>query len=523
MNAEIMDYYMPEICWHDKKPITSVDILRGGFDYSSDHPTYRLATSSIENQVRLWNFRFDNDSPINNSKASLAVEFIADLSGHNAGVNILRFSNNGEFIASGDSAGYLFLWKLSTAPVQSVPVGKVDDDLPPNKENWVLYKRPFCMNDDVTYLAWSKCSRYLAVSSKAAEFAIYDVVNSQKVVFLSNYRSFCNGIAWDPRGNCIATLSTDRKLDIIQSKNGHKLKSISAVQFPTSDSELFSIDSKWYKIFHDEQLMTFFRGLEYSPCGELLVTTAGVFESEDKLINGSFVFSRESLVQGRPLVFMPNNRPTIRVSFSPNFYELRKDCKINYSGLPYRLIFAIADKDSVRFYDSQSDIPFAYVDQIHYDFLYDLSWSPDGEVVVISSNEGFNSFLKFKKGTLGVVLKDAPEIVSNPELFMPKISQKKKKEVKENDGKKKQEVKTPKEKIAKIKRGKISDKNIVEDGDGTQNNDLTPTVKPSDPPSNQTLLKFFQRSKMVNKEAVDSEGKKINYTNEDPPIVLLVD
>lgn len=374
------------------------------------------------------------------------------------------------------------------------------------------------MNDDITYLAWSKCSRYLAVSSKASEFAIYDVVNNQKVIMLTNYRSFCNGISWDPRGNFIATLSTDRKLDIIQLKNGYKVKSISAVQFPPSNSELFSIDSKWYKIFHDEQLMTFFRGLEYSPCGELLVTTSGVFESEDKLINGSFIFSRESLVQGRPLIFIPNNRPTIRVSFSPHFYELRKDCKINYSGLPYRLIFAIMDKDSVKFYDSQSDIPFAYVDQIHYDFLYDLSWSPNGEIVVISSNEGFNSFIKFKKGTLGEVLKETPEFVSNPELFIAKVSQKKKKD---NDDKKKQEVRTPKGKTSKVKKGKLSDIG-VEDGNRTQNNDFK-NVKECVPPPSQTLLKFFQRSKMVEKKPIGSEETKVDCTNQDVPIILLAD
>uniref|UniRef100_A0A0N5BPQ1 WD_REPEATS_REGION domain-containing protein n=1 Tax=Strongyloides papillosus TaxID=174720 RepID=A0A0N5BPQ1_STREA len=516
-----MDYYMPEIYWHDKKPITSVDILRANFDHSSDHPVYRLATASMEKQVRLWNFRFDDDSPVND-KASLFVEFIADLSGHNAGVNIVRFSPNGEFIASGDTAGYLFLWKLSTAPVQQNPTGKNDDDLPPNKENWVLFKRPLCMNDDITYLAWSKCSRYLAISSKASEFAIYDVVNSQKVVMLPNYRSFCNGISWDPRGNFIATLSTDRKLDIIQLKNGYKVKSISTVQFPSLSSDLFSTESKWYKIFHDEQLMTFFRGLEYSPCGELLVTTSGVFESEDKLVNGSFVFSRESLVKGRPLIFIPNNRPTIRVSFSPHFYKLRSDCDINYSGLPYRILFAILDKDSVKFYDSQSDLPFAYVDQIHYDFLYDLSWSPDGEVVVVSSNEGFNSFIKFKKGTLGEVLKETPEFVSNPELFMLKVSQKKKKEAKENDEKKKQEVKVPKAKTPKAKKNKNGDKNSSEDGDGSQNNDST-NNRESVPPPSQTLLKFFQRSKMSDTKSSDSEEKTTSSTEGDVPIVLISD
>uniref|UniRef100_A0A0N4ZPQ1 LEM domain-containing protein n=1 Tax=Parastrongyloides trichosuri TaxID=131310 RepID=A0A0N4ZPQ1_PARTI len=482
-----MDYYMPEIYWHDKKPITSVDISKADFDYSSLYPTYRLVTASMEKQVRLWNFRFDKE-PSTVNKDSLAFEFIADLAGHNAGVNIVRFSPNGEYIASGDSAGYLLLWKLSAAPIEPPSQLQKDDELPPNKENWVLSKRAFCMNEDVTYLSWSKCSRYLAVSSKASELIIYDVTNFQKKVVISNYRSFVNGIAWDPRGNFFATLSTDRKLDIAQLKNGYKVKTISTIKFPSTSSGPNTIESNYYKVFHDEQLMTFYRGLDYSPCGELLVAPSGVFETEDNVINGSFVFNRIGLTEGRPLIFIPNTRPTVRVSFSPHFYELRADFSSNYSGLPYRLIFAIMDKDSVKFYDSQADIPFAYVDQIHYDFLYDLTWSPDGEVVVISSNEGFNSFLKFKKGSLGVILPEIPQPVSDPDLFKVKVNQKKSK--KNDEEKKKLEELTPK---SSSKSRKKYDDNNKTPREQIQSEAVAKKETP-------TILKFFQRSKMLKEE-----------------------
>ena len=42
--------------------------------------------------------------------------------------------------------------------------------------------------------------------------------------------------------------------------------------------------------------------------------------------------------------------------------------------LPYRVVFAVATEDSVVLYDSQQTLPFAYVANIHYHTLSDLTW-----------------------------------------------------------------------------------------------------------------------------------------------------
>lgn len=71
--------------------------------------------------------------------------------------------------------------------------------------------------------------------------------------------------------------------------------------------------------------------------------------------------------------------------------------------LPYRMVFAIATRSSVYFYDTQQKTPFAVVSNIHYARLTDLAWSEDGEILVVSSTDGFCSIIAFEKGELGEV------------------------------------------------------------------------------------------------------------------------
>lgn len=67
------------------------------------------------------------------------------------------------------------------------------------------------------------------------------------------------------------------------------------------------------------------------------------------------------------------------------------------------MVFAIATRSSVYFYDTQQRTPFAVVSNIHYARLTDLAWSEDGEILVVSSTDGFCSIIAFEKGELGAV------------------------------------------------------------------------------------------------------------------------
>lgn len=71
------------------------------------------------------------------------------------------------------------------------------------------------------------------------------------------------------------------------------------------------------------------------------------------------------------------------------------------TGLPYKLVFAVASKDSVAIYDTAHTSPIAVVGALHLAEITDLAWSPCGRRLAVSSRDGFCSVVAFDKGELG--------------------------------------------------------------------------------------------------------------------------
>merc|ERR1712059_223712 len=69
--------------------------------------------------------------------------------------------------------------------------------------------------------------------------------------------------------------------------------------------------------------------------------------------------------------------------------------------LPYRMVYAVATQNAVMFYDTQQAAPFARVCNIHYTGLTDLTWSPCGNILLVSSSDGYCSIITFTPGELG--------------------------------------------------------------------------------------------------------------------------
>lgn len=67
------------------------------------------------------------------------------------------------------------------------------------------------------------------------------------------------------------------------------------------------------------------------------------------------------------------------------------------------MIYAIASKSSVYLYDTQQKIPFGCISNIHYARLTDLTWSGDGNILIVSSVDGFCTVITFEDGELGKI------------------------------------------------------------------------------------------------------------------------
>lgn len=81
---------------------------------------------------------------------------------------------------------------------------------------------------------------------------------------------------------------------------------------------------------------------------------------------------------------------------------------------PYRIVYAIASKHSVLVYDTQQPYPIAKISDIHYTKLSDISWSSDGRILIVSSTDGYCTFILFAQNELGDPYDGAPYEFQSP-------------------------------------------------------------------------------------------------------------
>ncbi|KAM5179913.1 chromatin assembly factor 1 subunit B isoform 1-T2 [Mantella aurantiaca] len=399
-----------EISWHNREPVYSVDFQHGTSKVN------RMASAGVDTAVRIWKVEKSEDG-------SPFVEFLASLARHTKAVNVVRFSPNGEILASGGDDAVILLWKLSESKEMEITPFNEEEETEMNKENWTVYKHLRGHLEDVYDISWTQDSNFMVSASVDNSAIMWDAIKGQKISIFNEHKSYVQGVTWDPLGQYIATLSCDRVLRVYRTESKRVAFNVSKM----ASNSATEGENKTYRIFHDDSMKSFFRRLTFTPDGSLLLTPAGCVEVGDVLVNTTYVFSRNNLK--RPVAHLPcPAKATLAVRCCPVFYELRPEVKGENGespppGLvsqPYRMVFAVASEDSVLFYDTQQTFPFAYVSNIHYHTLSDLSWSKDGTFLVISSTDGYCSFVSFEEGEIGVPVKEKPALILKTPSTMEK-------------------------------------------------------------------------------------------------------
>ncbi|KAI0752558.1 WD40-repeat-containing domain protein [Daedaleopsis nitida] len=155
------------------------------------------------------------------------VEYLATLSRHTAAVNVVRFSPNGDLIASaGDGCwvdGMLIVWAPTTSPhASSYGSDLAPEDLQYEKEHWKPRNTIRCTSMQVYDLAWSPTGEYIVVGSTDNCARIYTASEGKCIHEIAEHNHYVQGVAWDPMNEYIATQSSDRSMHIysISNKSG---------------------------------------------------------------------------------------------------------------------------------------------------------------------------------------------------------------------------------------------------------------------------------------------------------------
>ncbi|XP_042636932.1 chromatin assembly factor 1 subunit B [Orycteropus afer afer] len=389
-----------EIAWHNKEPVYSLD-----FQHGTAGRIHRLASAGVDTIVRIWKVEKGPDG-------KAIVEFLSNLARHTKAVNVVRFSPNGEILASGGDDAVILLWKVNDNKEPEQIAFQDEDEAQLNKENWTVVKTLRGHLEDVYDICWATNGNLMASASVDNTAIIWDVSKGQKISIFNEHKSYVQGVTWDPLGQYIATLSCDRVLRVYSTQKKRVAFNVSKMLSAIGAEG----EARSYRMFHDDSMKSFFRRLSFTPDGSLLLTPAGCVESGENVTNTTYVFSRRNLK--RPIAHLPcPGKATLAVRCCPVYFELRpvvekdklsQEPSQELMNLPYRLVFAVASEDSVLLYDSQQCFPFGYVSNIHYHTLSDISWSSDGAFLAISSTDGYCSFVTFEKDELGIPLKEKP-------------------------------------------------------------------------------------------------------------------
>eukprot|EP00249_Psilotum_nudum_P006045 c19416_g1_i1 orf=651-2081(-) len=255
---------------------------------------------------------------------------------------------------------------------------------------------------------------------------------------LEDHLHYVQGVAWDPAGQFIASISGDRTCRIYSnrpqtSKVKMQEKTLFSCQNVVVKEEAHKQDGdasagkgmSKYHLFHDETLPSFFRRLAWSPDGSFLLVPSGIhkFSAGSASSNTTYILSRRDL--SRPALQLPGaSKPVIAVRFCPLLFTLRTSpgqkhehdatCSDVFK-LPYRLVFAVASLNSLFIYDTQSACPLAIFAGLHYAAITDIAWSWDAKFLGVSSQDGFCTLIAFDDGELGspMALNDVPSHIAN--------------------------------------------------------------------------------------------------------------
>ncbi|KAI4472211.1 member of the hir1 family of wd-repeat protein [Holotrichia oblita] len=356
----------PWIRHEDNRPIFSVDIHpKGG----------RFATGGQGGQggrIVIWNIA-PVLSEADEMDSSIPKQ-LCQMDNHLGCVNVVRWSCQGHFLASGSDDKLVMIWKLTGEGSSTVfgGGGKV------NIETWKCVYTLNSHSGDVLDLAWAPHDGWLASGSVDNTVIIWNAHKfPEKISVLKGHTAMVKGVTWDPVGKYIASQSDDKTLRVWRTKDWTQ-------QEVVSDA------------FTDCSATTHVLRLSWSPDGMYLVSahamngggpTAQIIERDGWKQDKDFVGHRKAVTCVR---FNSN----ILKKFSPSSPKAQQYCSC-----------AIGSRDrSISVWLTSLKRPLVVIKDVFDDSVLDISWSSNGLHLLACSWDGTVVCVIFNPGEIGVPL-----------------------------------------------------------------------------------------------------------------------
>lgn len=416
-----MKSFTPEISWHNRLPVLALDIEPCTDSTKDTADFYRVATGGNDCRVYIWHIErsLSKQGKLNNKRNKLVTNYekptvnsdehnlsctqppdiriVAGLRRHQKSVGAIRFSTD-HTLASGDDDGYIIIWHMNENGKSTDDNAFLNDDGFEDLECWQQKRVLRGHVEDVCDLAWSKDGTFLLSGSVDNSAILWDANKGIKVWASDKIKGYVQGVSIDPNQYSMAIMSTDQALRVYD-LSAKKLLSV---------TRRMKLEENFEALYNDDTVQTFCRRLDYSPDGGYLIVPAAQRVSSDSSETKSsenilLVFKRP--YYRKPMCYyMSWKEVALGIRFSPIVYKLRDTGdEQNLWKLPYRMIFAVITSRTVLIYDTQQSTPIGYACQVHLARLTDLAWSDDGQILMISSYDGYSTLLEFEEGEFGEV------------------------------------------------------------------------------------------------------------------------
>ncbi|XP_036343366.1 LOW QUALITY PROTEIN: protein HIRA homolog [Rhagoletis pomonella] len=363
-----MKLLKPSWVHHDDKPIFSVDVHQECLKFATGGQGLDSGRVVIWNLLPVLSEKVEQDENV--------PKMLCQLDNHLACVNCVRWSPNGQMLASGSDDKLVMIWRMSKGPSGVFGTG----GLQKNAESWKCTATLRGHSGDVLDLAWSPNERWLASCSIDNTIIIWDVQSFPNMVTtLRGHTGLVKGVAWDPLGKFLASQSDDRSVKM----------------WKTSD---WSCSSTITEPFKGCGGTTHILRLSWSPDGLYLVSahamngggpTARIIEREGWKCDKDFVGHRKAVTCVR-------FHDTVLTRQASN-----ADRKLQYCCM------AMGSRDrSLSVWMTALNRPLVVIHDLFSDSILDLSWGPAKCILMACSGDGTVACLQFSESELGTPVSD---------------------------------------------------------------------------------------------------------------------